>query len=398
MNKIEQAIHNIRLAHEYAQRGGGNVNVCYSGGKDSDVILRLTQLANVPYKVTHNLTTLDSPETIKHIMKVKKQCEQDLMCIYFKIIRPKKTFSELILEKRLPPLRTTRYCCQYLKENNNGDYGDILIFGVRSEESVKRKDRKLWLMQKGHRNLNSCEFEMLYTEQFYNKNQKIAQNSIVNWTLEDVRQFVKEQNIELNPTYDKGLERRVGCLFCTMATQRNNVDDIINYPAQWKRIKQNLIDIAFMRGYTEQEKYYFIVFMFLAANNKPLNDYIMTLSQEEQVLYYYAVLANIDNKRKQGNSASIIVQYFQDFTFHYGIQNYIAWEKSHDETLKRCASCGQNRAITPELKALNLKMFGRMLKQNQYKCFDCLAKELNTTREELREKIEDFKTQGCELF
>ena len=35
--------------------------LCYSGGKDSDVIRILAQLAGVKHEIHHNLTTVDAP-------------------------------------------------------------------------------------------------------------------------------------------------------------------------------------------------------------------------------------------------------------------------------------------------------------------------------------------------
>ena len=41
--------------------------LCYSGGKDSDVIRILAQLAGVKHEVVHNLTTVDAPETVRYV-------------------------------------------------------------------------------------------------------------------------------------------------------------------------------------------------------------------------------------------------------------------------------------------------------------------------------------------
>lgn len=41
--------------------------LCYSGGKDSDVIRILAHLAGVKHEVHHNLTSVDAPETIWYI-------------------------------------------------------------------------------------------------------------------------------------------------------------------------------------------------------------------------------------------------------------------------------------------------------------------------------------------
>ena len=44
--------------------------LCYSGGKDSDVIRILAELSGVKYELHHNLTSVDAPETINYIKTV----------------------------------------------------------------------------------------------------------------------------------------------------------------------------------------------------------------------------------------------------------------------------------------------------------------------------------------
>lgn len=44
----------------------GTVEVSYSGGKDSDVILELAKMAGIPYRAIYKNTTIDPPGTIKH--------------------------------------------------------------------------------------------------------------------------------------------------------------------------------------------------------------------------------------------------------------------------------------------------------------------------------------------
>lgn len=41
--------------------------LAYSGGKDSDCIKILAQLAGVKFEAVHNLTTVDAPETMRYI-------------------------------------------------------------------------------------------------------------------------------------------------------------------------------------------------------------------------------------------------------------------------------------------------------------------------------------------
>lgn len=44
--------------------------LCYSGGKDSDVIRILAQLANVKHELHHNLTSVDAPETVRYVKSI----------------------------------------------------------------------------------------------------------------------------------------------------------------------------------------------------------------------------------------------------------------------------------------------------------------------------------------
>ena len=86
--------------------------LCYSGGKDSDVIKLLAKLAGVRYEAEHCLTTVDAPETVQYIKQ-----QQD---VHIALARyadgTHKTMWNLIVEKLFPPTRLVRYCCSELKE------------------------------------------------------------------------------------------------------------------------------------------------------------------------------------------------------------------------------------------------------------------------------------------
>ena len=47
-------------------------------------------------------------------------------------------------------------------------------------------------------------------------------------------------------------------------------------------------------------------------------------------------------------------------------------------------------------KGINKKLLGN--KVETFYCMDCLAGYLDTTTEELLEKIEEFREEGCKLF
>ena len=121
--KVEQAIKLIQSASKMACGHGQELELCYSGGKDSDVILELTKMADVPYRAIYRNTTIDPPGTIKHVLDMGVE-----------IMRPKESFFEIIGKRGLPN-KLKRFCCGYLKEYKILDYA---IVGVRREESAKR--------------------------------------------------------------------------------------------------------------------------------------------------------------------------------------------------------------------------------------------------------------------
>ena len=47
--------------------------LCYSGGKDSDVILDLAIKSGIDFEVQHSHTTADAPETVYHIRNKFKE-------------------------------------------------------------------------------------------------------------------------------------------------------------------------------------------------------------------------------------------------------------------------------------------------------------------------------------
>lgn len=104
--------------------------LCYSGGKDSDVILILAKLAGVDFEAVHNLTGADEPETVQYI-KSNPDVE---------IEKPKAPMFKLIGSKTMPPTRRVRYCCSELKEV--GGKGRVKITGARWAESTNRKNNQ----------------------------------------------------------------------------------------------------------------------------------------------------------------------------------------------------------------------------------------------------------------
>ena len=60
-----------------------------------------------------------------------------------------------------------------------------------------------------------------------------------------------------------------------------------------------------------------------------------------------------------------------------------------------CISCGKQHLSKDEI-GINLKLLGDAI--CNYYCLDCLANYLGVTVDDLLDKIEDFKLEGCKLF
>ena len=60
-----------------------------------------------------------------------------------------------------------------------------------------------------------------------------------------------------------------------------------------------------------------------------------------------------------------------------------------------CISCGKLELEKNEI-GINKKLLGEQIEN--YYCIDCLAEYLECSVEDLLDKIEEFKADGCKLF
>lgn len=61
---------------------------------------------------------------------------------------------------------------------------------------------------------------------------------------------------------------------------------------------------------------------------------------------------------------------------------------------KTCMCC--NKKLKKDDIALSLKFYGRGIEK--FKCVNCISKDFDVSKKELKSRIENFKSQGCELF
>lgn len=204
----EQKIqHAIKLLRAIPQ--DGTIELCYSGGKDSDVILELAKMSGIPFVPIYKQTSIDPPGTTAHAKEMGVE-----------IRRPKETFFKLV-ERKGSPSRFKRFCCEKLKEYK---IYDRAIVGIRRSESVKRAER--------YKEPEVCRV--------YNAKDKVRQYlPILEWSDDDVECFIAQRGIKCAPVYyDKygrfHVERRLGCIGCPLKSD-NGLSDFKKYPKFFKQ-------------------------------------------------------------------------------------------------------------------------------------------------------------------
>ena len=217
--KLEHSIALLKkaepMALSYFNKG---FYLAFSGGKDSQSLYHVAKMAGVKFEAHYALTTLDPPELVHFIRDHYPDVITD---------RPEMTFAQVCLKKKALPTMRMRFCCAVLKETKGE--GTVTLTGVRRQESVKRSKRNEAEKIGSKKNRFSGTFEQLdqFTRQrelegvqCVNGKDKIVINPIIDWTEADVWYFLNEvAKVEHCGLYDKGW-RRIGCLFCPMASKK----------------------------------------------------------------------------------------------------------------------------------------------------------------------------------
>lgn len=226
--------------------------LAFSGGKDSQALYHVAQLAGVKFKAHMNFTSVDPPQVIRF---VRTQ--------YPDVIThaPKKSIFTLAVERGLLPSQRIRWCCADLKESAGA--GKVTLIGIRKWESARRAKRhevevsnrqfsgnldEFWKWQEGE--IEKKEAKLLrkmkregkkVNEDFFSANKEnevrcingkdsILVSPIFEWSEKDVWYFlndvVKVPHCEL---YDKGY-KRIGCILCPMSQYKQKVKEIQDFP------------------------------------------------------------------------------------------------------------------------------------------------------------------------
>ena len=239
--------------------------LAFSGGKDSCVILELAKMAGVKFEAHYNVTSVDPPELVRFMKKVHPEVSFDIP--HDKNGKPISMWS-LIKANTMPPTQVYRYCCEKLKESSGK--GTVTITGVRWDESVNRKKNQgaVTITGKGAEKipevqatnfsstarggvvLNDDNDEARRAVEVCFRTRKTLVNPIIDWTDDEVWEFIHKYNVPYCKLYDEGY-KRLGCIGCPMANadgQRRDFERYPKYKDQYIRSFQKMVDRRISKG------------------------------------------------------------------------------------------------------------------------------------------------------
>lgn len=231
-----------RLALAYDRRGG--YFLAFSGGKDSQALLHIAQLAGVQYTGHMNLTSVDPPEVIRFVKQNYPEVE---------LTKPKASIYHIAVEKNLLPTQRVRWCCNEYKENAGA--GKVTLIGIRHQESTRRSKRKEVEIS-SYKFSGTLEGFEQYREEKLSKPHRGRQpkgvnitnatgertigcisgkeslliSPIIHWTASDVWEFLnKVCQVPHCCLYDEGYSR-IGCICCPMSSPRQKIKEMKRWP------------------------------------------------------------------------------------------------------------------------------------------------------------------------
>ena len=246
-SKLEHSVELLRKAERIALMydSDDGYYLAFSGGKDSQALYHVAQLAGVKFKGHMSLTSVDPPQVIRFVKRQYPDVE---------LIKPKMSMFDKAIEMGILPTMRVRWCCAQFKESAGA--GKVTLIGVRAAESARRakrnevevKSRKFsgdlegfdaWSqaeiekkMAKAKRKLNEDEFSLNTDNEVHciNGKDSILISPIFKWTEDDVWYFLNEiVNVPHCELYDMGYSR-IGCILCPMSNKKSKQRDIKMFP------------------------------------------------------------------------------------------------------------------------------------------------------------------------
>jgi phosphoadenosine phosphosulfate reductase len=239
-----------KIALSYDQEDG--FYLAFSGGKDSQALLHMAQLAGVKFRAHMNLTSVDPPEVIRFVRTNYKEVELN---------KPHKSIFRIAVEKQILPTQRVRWCCAEYKENAGA--GKVTLIGIRRKESSRRAKRNEVEISNRKFSGSLDDFEEYRQEQkakrarrrskkdgvnitnadneqtlgCINGKESLLISPIINWSERDVWEFLNDVvSVPHCSLYDESW-KRIGCIGCPMSSRKQKLFEIKRYP----HVKRNWI-------------------------------------------------------------------------------------------------------------------------------------------------------------
>jgi len=188
------------IAHNMG-RFRGQVVCTFSGGKDSLVETFLANAITPGVPVIFNNTGVEYPETVPYIKEIAERLNLNLI-----ITKPIKTFWDCVDEFGFASGKgkgKRAHCCYYLKEKPMQE--------VIAQHGFKAMLTGITAVESRNRMFIARDYGMCYAS----KNWGIQRvHPILYWTEDEVRRYIADMDLPLNPIYAQGKDR-CGCMPCT---------------------------------------------------------------------------------------------------------------------------------------------------------------------------------------
>ena len=232
-----------RLALAYDPEDG--YFLAFSGGKDSQALYHMAELAGVRFRGHMNLTSVDPPEVIRF---VKREYPEVLLT------KPRDSIFNIAVQRQILPTMRVRWCCAEFKETAGA--GKVTLIGIRHQESSRRAKRNeveissrkfsgtLDGLDEYRQNQREKRMKRKSQKQGVNITNATDEQTVgcIHWTEHDVWEFlndvVRVPHCEL---YDQGWHR-IDCINCPMASAKQKARE----NERWPHVKRGWIK-AIMR-------------------------------------------------------------------------------------------------------------------------------------------------------
>lgn len=219
--------------------------LAFSGGKDSQALFHMTQLAGVKFCGHMNLTSVDPPEVIRFVKKNYPEVE---------LIKPGKSIFQHAIEKQILPTMRVRWCCAEYKETAGA--GKVTLIGIRRAESSRRAKRneveinnrkfsgdldgldeyrqeqraKRARRKSKEQGVNITNADEEQTLGCIHGKESLLISPIIYWTEKDVWEFLNDVvRVSHCSLYDEGWHR-IGCIGCPMSSYKQKMIENKRYP------------------------------------------------------------------------------------------------------------------------------------------------------------------------